>query len=171
MNNVITDKAELDKKIDAWAARGKRWADEGHILAMSCLTILAKTGDIGPVNRLLVSMPKGTKVTAMVSWFLTYGPLVQNTDKSTDKEKPLVYTKDKTGDLEGAAQDPWFNHKPESATDPVFDLAKALESIVQKAKGKELVHGELLTGVQSLLSMIATTNKVTETEGGEEEDK
>jgi len=166
---LIADKAELFKKIDAWGARGKKWAEEGHTIAMSALTMFSKHNDIGPVNRVLTAMPKGTKVTGMVSWFLTHGALRQN-DGDNAKEQPLVYTKDKVTNLEAAAQDPWYNHKPESATDQVFDLQKALERILVQAKGKELVHGELLTGVQSLLSMVKTVEKVTDADQTEGDD-
>jgi hypothetical protein len=167
---LITDKVELFKKIDLWGAKGKKWAEEGHNLAMSALSMSAKHGDIGPVNRLLLAMPKGTKVTSMMSWVLMYGPFIQNADKASVNEKPVVYTKDKECDLASAAQDPWYTHQPDSVTDQVLDVQKAIQAIIQKAKGKELVHGELLTGLQSLMAMSATLTKVTDSETGEETD-
>lgn len=171
---LITDTKEFDKAVTAWGARGKKWADEGHILAMSALTMMSKHNDIGPVNRLYLNMPKGTKSAAMVAWFLAFGAIVAN--EGQDKaDKPLKYTKDKQYNLEDAAKNPWFNFKPEPKPDEVFDLAKAVEQVIKRAQGKQLVHGELLTGLQGLVAMVhaggvVTTNRVgDEGEDSEEE--
>lgn len=163
---LITDVKELDKAIVAWGTKGKKWAEEGHMLAMSALTAMSKHNDIGPVNRLYLAMPKGTKSSAMVAWLLAYGAIVAN--EGEDKaDKPLKYTKDKEYKLTEAGKDPWFNFKPEPKADEVFDLAKAVEGIIKKAQGKELVHGELLTGLQGLVAMVhageVTTDRVSDT--------
>lgn len=156
---IITDKAELDKRILAWSQRGKKWVEEGHQLAMSALTMASKHNDVGPVNRLYLAMPKGTKSSAMVSWLLSYGMLVAN-EGDNKKEMPFKYTKDKAWKLEEAAQDPWYNHKPEPAPDQVFDLQKALEQVINRAKGKQLVHADLLPKLQEMLA--ATAGNITE---------
>lgn len=151
---IITDKAELDKRITAWGQRGKKWVEEGHLLALSALTMASKHNDVGPVNRLFLAMPKGTKTSAMTSWLLSYGMLVAN-EADNKKEMPFKYTKDKAWNLEGAAQDPWYNHKPEPAPDQVFDLQKALEQVINRAKGKQLVHADLLPKLQEMLADVA----------------
>lgn len=145
------DKAELVKSIDAWGKRGVAWAKDGQVIALSCLKQLADHGDVGFVNRLYLSMPKGTKSSAMASWLLTHGALVANTDRATKATKPFAYTKDKQTDLAAASADPWFDHKPEPAADAVFDLQKALVQVLKKANGKELVHAELLEGIRALV--------------------
>lgn len=150
---LITDVKELDKAVVAWGQRGTKWASEGHMLAVSALTLTAQHNDVGPINRLYKAMPKGTKSSAMVSWLLAYGAVVANDDSATKADTPFKYTKDKVYNLEGAAKDPWFNHKPEPKADEVFDLAKAVEMIIKRAQGKQLVHGELLTGLQALVTM------------------
>jgi hypothetical protein len=101
-------------------------------------------------------MPKGTKSSAMGSWLLTHGALVANTDKGSKTAMPFKYDKSKTTDLEAAAKDPWYDHKPEPDADQIFDLQKALEAIIKKAgKAKQVAHGELLEGVAALLGVDA----------------
>lgn len=158
--NIISDKAELNKFIDSIATRGKKLDMDIQTAAVSCLSHLAKHGDIGFVNRLFLAMPKGSRKAALTSWLLSYGALVANTleDKAT---KPFVYTKDKTTNIDAAMTDPWFDHKPDQAPDEVFDLAKAVQGIIKKAQGKTLVHGELMTGLQGLMSMVSAAEGVT----------
>lgn len=147
---LITEVADLNKAIDNWASKGKKWAAEGHQLAMSALTLMSKHDDIGPMNRLLLSMPKGTKVKSMKEWMLAFAKVKQN-DGQDAATKPLVFNKEGEYDIENASKNPWFNFSPETAADPVFDVRKALEAIVKRAEGKELVHGDLLTKVQELV--------------------
>lgn len=158
--NLITDKALLVKLIESIATRGKKLDSDIQLAGLSCLDHLAKHGDIGQINRLYLALGKGARKAALSSWLLSHGALVANTEK--DKaDKPFIYTKDKATNVQAASQDPWYDHKPDAAPDEVFDLQKALEAIIKKAAGKELVHGELLTGVQGLLSMIHTPEGVT----------
>jgi hypothetical protein len=146
---LIDNGPELDKAIAAWGAKGKKWAAEGHVLAMSALTLMSKANDTGPMNRLLLAMPKGTKVTSMKEWMLAFAPLEQNEGQDS-ATKPMLYKKDGEYDLVGAAKTPWFNFSPETAQSKVFDVKEAIEAIIKKSKGKELVHGELLTKLQEL---------------------
>jgi hypothetical protein len=156
MSKIITNATELGKAIDAWGKKGQKWAQEGQTLALSCLTRLSEHGDIGYVNRLYLSMPKGTKSSAMASWLLTYGALQANTDKGTKSDKPFVFDKEKITDVPGATADPWFDHKPEPDADQVFDLQKALQAILTKAgKAKQVAHGELAAEIAALLGQDA----------------
>ncbi len=152
---TITDKDVLIKLIDSIKNRGAKLDSDVQLAGLSSLAHLKAHGDIGFVNRLYLAMGKGARKAALTSWFLTYGSLSANTDGATKADKPFVFSKDKETNVEGASQDPWFDHKPDAAPDTVFDVQKALEAIIKKAKGKELVHGGLLTGVQGLLAMMA----------------
>lgn len=149
---------DLNSAIDAFAKSGQKWADQGHKLAIATLEhLIASHGDIGPVNRLYLAMPAGSKSSALVSWFLTYGAVVANTEKDTKKEKPFIFAKDKTTDVVGGAKDPWYNHKPEPDADAVFDVQKALAAILSRAAkmskaGKTVVHGELLREIEAIAS-------------------
>lgn len=166
---LIEDKAVFIKEVENWGKRGTKWAKDGHILAVSALAISAAHGDIGPVNRLYLAMPNGTKREAMTSWLLAYGALMANTDSATKKDKPFIYTKDKEFKVDAGAADPWYNHKPDKAPDEVFDVQKALEAVIKKAQGKELVHGELIGEVSALLSKVATPAHAGDGEDGSEE--
>lgn len=136
--------ADLNKAIDAWGSKGKKWVEEGQRLSIQALTVLKDTGDIGPVNRLIVVMPKGTKKTSMFEYLLAFGSLKANDDKTTQKDKPVVYAKDKPVDLTGAAQKPWFEFSPDPEVLEVFDLQKAIAALIAKGgKAKEVSNPEL----------------------------
>lgn len=159
---LITDKAELVKLIDSIKGRGAKLDSDIQLAGLSCLDHLAKHGDIGQVNRLYLALGKGARKAALSSWLLTHGSLTANVEK--DKaDKPFIFTKDKATSVQAASQDPWYDHKPDAAPDEVLDLQKALEALIKKAAGKELVHGELLTGMQGLLAMIHTPEGVLST--------
>jgi hypothetical protein len=147
---------DLDAAIAKFAKTGKAWADQGHKLAVATLEHLVKShGDIGPINRLYLAMPAGSKSTALVSWFLAYGAVVANEDKDTKKEKPFVFAKDKTTKVTEGRSDPWYNHKPEPAPDMVFDVQVALAAILKKAKamrerGGEVKNNDLLLEIEAI---------------------
>lgn len=155
---LIDNNADLDKAIAAWGSKGKKWAAEGHHLAMSALTLMSKHDDIGPMNRLLVAMPKGTKVKSMKEWMLAFAKLQQN-DGQDASTKPLIFNKEGEYDLVTASKTPWFNFSPEVASDPVFDVKKALEAIIKRAEGKELIHGDLLVRLQELAVEVAAADE------------
>jgi hypothetical protein len=155
---LVTDKAELDKLIKSIASAGTRLDQQIQLAGLSCLDHLKKHGDVGFVNRLYLALSKGARKAAMSSWLLTHGSLVANAD-ANKKEMPFKFTKDKGTNVEAAAADPWYDHKPDAAPDEVFDLAKAIEGIIKKAKGKQLVHAELLTPLQGLMTVINAADK------------
>lgn len=154
--SYITNATELGQAITAWGKRGAKWVNEGQMLAVSALTRLADHGDIGYCNRLYLAMPKGSKSSAMASWMLTHGALIANTDKGSKGDKPFVFSKDKSTDVQAGIADPWFDHKPEPDADAVFDLQKALAGVLKKAgKAKHVSHGELAEKVAALLAQVA----------------
>lgn len=158
---VYLDKAALDKAISSIAKRAATLDADIQQAGLSCLKHLADHGDVGFVNRLYLALGKGNRKAALSSWFLAYGQLVANTGDNK-KEMPFKYTKDKEAtDLQGAAIDPWFDHKPDADPDQVFDVRKALEGIIKKAAGKKLVHGELISSLQSLVMEPVGTSEPT----------
>jgi hypothetical protein len=155
---LVTDKAELDKLIKSIASAGTRLDQQIQLAGLSCLDHLKRHGDVGFVNRLYLALSKGARKAAMSSWLLTHGALTANTE-GNKKEMPFKFTKDKGTNVEAAAVDPWYDHKPDAAPDEVFDLAKAVEAIIKKAKGKQLVHAELLTPLQGMMTLINAADK------------
>lgn len=152
--DLITVKADLIKAIDSIAKRSKTLDRDIHVAACSSLSHLSQHGDIGMVNRLYNALGKGTRKSAMSSWLLAYGSLIANDDKATKGLAPFKFTKEKTTALEAGIKDPWFDHAPDKAPDEIFDLAKAIEGIIKKAQGKELVHGEVLAKLESIVAAV-----------------
>lgn len=150
---TIDNAAELTKAIDAWGKKGTKWVQEGHMLAMSALQHHCKHGDITLVNRLFLSMPKGSKSAAMAEWFLTFGAMVANEDKEGKKTSPFKHDKEKTPNLAEAAKNPWYDFQPEKKPDELFDVRKAILAIIKKAEKADNVEGtELLTTLRGLCS-------------------
>ena len=160
IKTLIDNVAELNKAIDTWGRQGQKWAKDGHMLAMSALTILGTSGDVGPVNRLYLAMPKGTKSSAMAEWMLTFGKLVP-TEGDNSKTKPFSYAKDKAMDLAGAEKKPWYEFKPEPTVLECFDVTVALRQFLKTAtdkaaKAQTSIDVGLLEQIKTLLPDEAT---------------
>lgn len=154
---LIENKAELDKAITAWGKAGQKWAQQGHILALSALTHHAKHGDTSLINRVYLAMPKGAKSSAMAEWILAYGALSANTDKEAARTSPFVHDKTKTADLAGAAQTPWTEFKPEPTVLELFDVQKAVHAILTKAaKAQAVSDSDMLGKLRELIGEPAT---------------
>lgn len=147
---VVQDKDELNKLILSITAAGKKLDANIQLAGVSALHHLKAHGDIGFINRLYLAMPKGSRKTALASWYLAHGSLIPTTGEGKD-QKPFSYTKDKETNVEAAMQDPWFSHKPDQNPDEAFDLQKAVHAIIKKASGKTLEHGDLLPKLQALI--------------------
>lgn len=141
----------LCKAIDAWGRRGKQWVKDGQTLAMRCLALHGTSGDTGPINRLFLAMPKGTKSAAMAEWLLTYGGVKAN-EGSDKKVKPFLHDKSKATNLVGGAQTPWYTFQPEKEPDQVFDVIAAVKKIIEKAsKGGELLGESALEALRAIV--------------------
>jgi hypothetical protein len=162
--NLITDLDELNKAIDAWGKRGAGWIKEGQTLALSALQRLHDHGDIGPVNRLQVAIPKGAKSASMAAWFLKHGALVANTGPDK-KQKPFLYSREKAeqmgtkADMAGGQATTWISQGPqEKEPDDLFDLFGALSRLVNKAEhAARLNHPELLPALKALAAGVQDT--------------
>lgn len=156
----VMDKAALEAAIKSIASMGKKYDKAVHEAAVSCLSHLAQHGDVGFCNRLYLALGKGTRKAALSSWFLSHGALIANTE-GNKAEMSFKYTKEKATDVEAGALDPWYDHKPDATPDTVFDLSLAIEAIIKRAKGKTLVHAEMLVGLQALMT-VANGDKASE---------
>lgn len=134
--------ADINKAIDSITKSGAKLDALIQSTAVSVLEHFAEHKDTGLVNRLYLAMPKGSRSTALASWLLAYCAVTPNTDAATKKEQPFRFAKDKQTRPEAGAEDMWYTHKPEKAVDEVFDLQKAMRSLLSKAsKAKTLNHG------------------------------
>lgn len=160
----------LNTLIASIAKRGAKLDQDIQLAGLSAIAHHAKCGDIGPINRLYNALSKGTRRAAMTSWLLAYSGTVANTDKETKADKPFVHQKDKAADVEGAEQDPWFEHKPDQDPDKVFDVRAALAAVLKKAaKATNVEHRELIGAVSAILDAApAEAAEATATEPAEE---
>jgi hypothetical protein len=143
--------AAINKGIDdVIKAAGSLQIAIGEV-GVQALMHLAAHGDIGPVNRLMVGLPKGVRRNALGSWMLAHGSLKVNMDAGTRKTAPIAFDKAKKTDALAAMQDPWYSHAPEKELSEVFDLQRAIHMILQRAKGKAcLLNGKTLSPAEAV---------------------
>jgi hypothetical protein len=149
----LLTKAELPKAIESITKRGKVLDTDIHIAACSAVAIKAEAGDTMFINRLYTALPKGTRAAALTAWLLKFGGVIAN-DGSSGKpkaEQPFLHTKDKACDVTAGMAEPWYDFKPDPKPDEVYDIMAAVMQIIKKAKGKEVVHGELLSTLASIV--------------------
>ena len=149
----LLTKAELPKAIESITKRGKVLDTDIHIAACSAVAIKAEAGDTMFINRLYTALPKGTRAAALTAWLLKFGGVIANdgTSGKPKAEQPFLHTKDKPCAVEAGMAEPWYDFKPDPKPDEVFDIMAAVQAIIKKAKGKEVVHGELLATLASIV--------------------
>lgn len=120
---------------------------------MAALRLHAASGDIGPINRLYLAMPKGTKSAGMAEWLITFAG-VQANEGEDKKTKPFLHDKERESDEAGGQKEPWYNFQPEKKPDQVFDILAAVRQVITKAqKASSVEHGDLLSQLQALAGM------------------
>jgi hypothetical protein len=149
--------AELNKAIDALNQNAVKLGESYQEVGLLCLTHLKAHGDVGPVNRLLLGMPKSTRRLAMATWMVAHGALVPNQDQGTRDTMPLRFAKDKETNLDTAAAMKWYEAAPERNISDVFDLQVAIKQLIARAKGKTIKIGGEDKGheAKAILSMMA----------------
>lgn len=139
----LSSPAGISKFIDGIAKRGASLDKDIQTAGVAVLAHLSQHNDVRLVNRLYLALGKGARHAALTSWLLAYGAVDANTDKATKADSPFVFAKDKTTNAQGAAQDPWYSHKPSKAPDTVLDLQAAVRAILKKAsKASAIEHGD-----------------------------
>ena len=131
--NPMKTIAEINKAIESIARSGAKLDILIQDTGVSVLEHFAEHKDTGVVNRLYIALPKGARKQAMASWLLAYGALSPNTNKESKAEQPFIFDREKRTDALAAAQDKWYDHKPDKAPDQVFDLQKAIRQVLAKA--------------------------------------
>ena len=139
----LSDTVSIRKEIDGIKLAGAKLDERIQTCAVAVVNHFAQHKDTGLVNRLYLALPRGARKTAMASWMLAYMAVVPNTDQATKAENPFKYSKDKVTKPEAAAEDMWYNHKPDATPDQVFDLQKAVKALMIKAgKSARWEHGD-----------------------------
>ena len=169
---LITDLGRLDKAIRMIAKRGEQLDTMIHTAALSAAFAVEKHGNIHYVNALYKACPRGARHSALTLWLTTYAGVSANTGK--DKaDKPFKCDKDKTVDLEGGMEFPWFTLKPSPEPDAVVDIAKLLQAVIRKARnpkeGQTVTNFNLIASVESILAGETVTKPATKEPAATEE--
>lgn len=167
MKIAILDTAGMDKSLKLIASTGKKLDTLIQQVGVSALAHLKAHGDIVYVNRLFNNLPAGSRKSALTSWLLAHGAIIANTEGTKEEKalKPFLYTKDKVTNVEAAAADPWYDHTPDKKPDEVFDLQKALETLLKRAtkaaqSGKMTGGADLLNKLRECVPGVVTAEVV-----------
>src|SRR5512139_37124 len=131
---LVKGAAEIEKSLKSLFARGAKLDRDIHVVGVSVLSHASEHGDTTLADKLVLSMPKGSRKLALVEWMLAYGQIAK-LDKVADKDAIAagrLFKLDRTRklDLEGAAATPWTDFKPEAAVLDAFDVQAAVASVM-----------------------------------------
>lgn len=130
---LLTGAAEINAACDQIKQQGKALDEYIQFTAVSVLNHVELHGDVTVVNRLYLSMPKGSRRAALTEFLLANGKIAANSDKSSKADMPFLYDKKRQTNLDAAQAKPWYEWKPERAPDEVFDLQAALAALLKRA--------------------------------------
>ena len=147
--------SDLTKAIESIARRGLKMDADIQDAALSCLARIQEHGDVGFLNRLYLSLSKGTRTAALAEWAAKYGKVKINMDKASNKELPFVFWKEGNTDYEGAIAEPWFKCKPNKPLDEEFDFVGKLEALIKHAQKAEAA-GKPIKGLERLHAITGT---------------
>lgn len=110
-------------------------------------------GDVGFINRLYKSLGKGARHVAFTEWVTKFGGVSANVG-ADKKDNPFIKDANKSVDLQGAQELPWFDCKPSKAPDEVLDYYGLLmKALAKKAKeGQTVKHAALADKVRKLIN-------------------
>ena len=155
-----TDINALNKEIASIATAGAKLDARIQEAGVAVAIHFAQHKDTGLVNRLYLALPKGARKTAMASWLLAHFAVVAN-EGQNKKEVPFLFAKDKTTKPEAAEADAWYDHKPDNTPDMVFDLQKAMKSLIAKAaKSPTMTNGSREALVAAAVAVGLTPDSV-----------
>ena len=146
-------KAEIEKAIVSVATRGKNLDRDIQLAGLSILNHVQEHGEVSLAVKLLNALPKGSRRTALVQWFLMFGKISVNTDKATSKDFPLLFRKDGKTDLVGATETPWFDCKPEANIADVFNFQKSFDTLLNRLK-HAAASGQKIEGDQAMIDAV-----------------
>lgn len=139
---LLVGTAAIEKAIVSIQTRGKKLDHDIHVAAVSAMAHHDEHGDVTLVNRLVNSMPKGSRVNALRDFILTYGKV-----KYDQENKLFVHDKAGEFDLEGAAGICWTEFKPEPEYVP-FDALASVKQLIAKLDKADTTKGDKVTPEQ-----------------------
>lgn len=157
---LLLGTSEINKACDEIAKQGKALDEYIQYTALSVLNHVDLHGDVTVVNKLYLSMPKGSRRSALTEFLLANGKVVANSadNKATS---PFLFAKDKVTTLGDAAAKPWYEWKPERTPDQCFDMQAALLALLNRAKKAQSVSDpEALVQLETLAKNIKAPTQV-----------
>lgn len=124
---LLTKTTDIEKAITSINKRGKTLDRDIHVAACSALNHCAQHNDTIYINRLIESMPKGSRVNALRDFMEKFGNIAYN-----EETKVFDYKKGKKADIEKAQEKSWTEFKPEPQFKG-FDLEQQLKQVLVKA--------------------------------------
>lgn len=136
---LIKGATEIEKSLKLLFARGVKLDKDVHVVGVSVLAHASEHGDTTLADKLVLSLPKGSRKLALVEWMLAFGQLAK-LDKVADKEaiangRLFKLDRTRTLNLEEAADTPWTEFKPEAAVIDAFDVQAAVQSVMKRLTG------------------------------------
>lgn len=156
---LIEGSAKIGSLIDSIANRGKKLDADIQRAALSVMAHHSQHGDVTLINRLVASMPKGSRVNALMRYIETFGAVRWDKDK-----KEFVHAKGKKFDLEAASARTWHEFKPDPQYKPIDDpfqsvnaLIKTLERDMQHMGDQSKVDPSLIEALRAAKSQALET--------------
>lgn len=131
---------ELEAIIAGIKADGSSLDSRIQQAGLKAMAHAADHKDAHYLNLLFHALSKGHRKTAYVAWVIAFAKVNQNDDKEAAKKVPFVMSKTKAGDLQEAAKQEWFTFKPEPEVIEMFDLDKAIASLLKRAGDARAVN-------------------------------
>lgn len=125
---LIDGAAAIEKAIASIASRGKRLDKDIWIAAVSAMAHHDKHGDVTLVNRLVDSMPRGSRVNALRDFIMAHGKVAYDEDN-----KCFKHDREGTFDLAGATAKCWTEYKPEPDYVP-YDAMAGIMAVIRKVE-------------------------------------
>jgi hypothetical protein len=122
---LISGSGAIKAAIDSIARRGKKLDRDIQVAALSAMQHHVEHGDVTLINRLVDSMPKGSRVNALRAFIETFGAVRYDTES-----KNFLHIKGATFRLDDAMQIMWSEFKPEAAYQPITDPFKRFDQLV-----------------------------------------
>lgn len=135
----MLDAAGIDKAITSIAKAGAKLDALIQQTAVSALAHLDQHGDITLVNRLQVSMPKGSRSNALTAFLLACGKIkvravpagASKAAKEALKASPFEFDREGKTDIEKALANPWFEFKKPKDISVEFGAAQLKADILK----------------------------------------
>lgn len=153
---LLKGAAIITKAIVSIQGRGKKLDADIQHAALSIIDHIAGpgSGDVSLAEQLVHALPKGSRKTALVTWFAKFGPMrelnptVHPADKAKlekNKDALFQYVKDKMN-MAGGVELPWYDCKPEGPLLAYFDVDAAIAGLIKKLEA-ELEGSKELRGM------------------------